>query len=132
MEGRTGSREFTATRSHACRRHWEALSIFADYSEEIPAQGAVAVTGIATGDIETSPDRDWFAVELVAGRSCRFDLQGIPGGGTLADTCPRASDDSPGRFQSGHDNSDNGNRRREVTEQPAGDAAAWVSLTGRR
>ena len=106
--------------------------MFADYSEEIPTQGAVAVTGIATGDIKTSPDRDWFAVELVAGRSCRFDLQGIPGGGPLADTCPRASDDSPGRFQSGHDNGDNGNRRREVTEQPAGDAAAWVSLTGRR
>ena len=176
--------------------------MFADYSEEIPTQGAVAVAGIATGDIERSPDRDWFAVELVAGRSCRFDLQGIPGGGTLADACPRASDDSPARFQSRgynhdggrdsrvaftanatgtryvkapagydetgtctlavadvsptdalpvpglavaggtsarvrrlashHDNGDDGNRRREVTEQPAGDAAVGVSLTARR
>ena len=84
--------------------------MFADYFEEIPTQGAVAVAGIATGDSETSPDRD----------------------DTLADTCPRASVDSLGRFQSGHDNGDNGNRRREVTEEPAGDAAAGVPLTGRR
>ena len=33
--------------------------------------------GSATGTIETAYDHDWFAVELVAGQTYRFDLEGL-------------------------------------------------------
>ena len=57
--------------------------------------------GSATGTIETACDHDWFAVELVAGRTYQFDPVGSPGGGgTLRDTCLRAIYDSEGRYQS--------------------------------
>ena len=40
----------------------------------------------ATGDIGTARDRDWFAVELVAGREYQIDLRGSPtDDGTLSD-----------------------------------------------
>ena len=46
----------------------------------------VAVGGTASGNIETAGDRDWFAVELVAGRTYTFDLRGSPtADGTLSD-----------------------------------------------
>ena len=52
-----------------------------DYSADRFTTGAVEVGGSATGTIETAYDHDWFAVELVAGRTYQFDLQGSPGGG---------------------------------------------------
>ena len=55
-----------------------------DYSADRFTGGTVAVDGSATGVIETAHDQDWFTVELVAGRTYRFDLGGSPsGGGTL-------------------------------------------------
>ena len=78
-----------------------------DYSADLQTTGAVAVGGSATGTIETAYDQDWFAVELVAGRTYRFDLQGSPGGGgTLPDTYFRAIYNSEGRYQSGSYNDD--------------------------
>ena len=50
----------------------------------ILTSGGVAVGGAAIGEIDTAGDRDWFAVELVAGRTCTIDLRGSPtGDGTL-------------------------------------------------
>ena len=73
-----------------------------DYSADRFTAGTVAVGGSATGDIETAHDQDWFAVELVAGRTYQFDLGGSPSeGGTLRDTFLRAIYDSEGRYQSG-------------------------------
>ena len=41
------------------------------------------VGGSATGNIDSPGDRDWFAVELEAGKTYRFDLKGwSTGGGT--------------------------------------------------
>ena len=59
--------------------------------EDLPADtsttGAVAVGGSAGGRIESDGDRDWFAVELVAGRSYRIDLEGSgSGSGVLRDS----------------------------------------------
>ena len=81
-----------------------------DYSANVQTTGAVG--GSATGSIETAHDQDWFAVELVAGRTYQFDLGGSPSeGGTLRDTFLRAIYDSEGRYQSGSYNDDFGGSR---------------------
>ena len=49
--------------------------------------GTVAVGGSVTGDIEYGGDRDWFAVELEAGKTYQFDMKGSwTGDGTLRRT----------------------------------------------
>ena len=58
-----------------------------DFSADTSTSGRVAVGETATGEIGRSEDRDWFAVELVAGRSYTIDLRGRPTqDGTLSDT----------------------------------------------
>ncbi|MEF8721301.1 MAG: DUF4347 domain-containing protein [Candidatus Accumulibacter delftensis] len=58
-----------------------------DYPDDPSTPGRVAVGGSATGDIETTGDRDWFAVELVAGSRYVINLEGSPTSqGTLSDT----------------------------------------------
>ena len=57
-----------------------------DFSQNKLTSGRVAVGETATGDIGAQRDRDWFAVELVAGREYQIDLRGSPtGDGTLSD-----------------------------------------------
>ena len=57
-----------------------------DFSANTSASGRVAVGGTAEGNIETAGDRDWFAVELVVGRTYTIDLRGSPtDDGTLSD-----------------------------------------------
>ena len=57
-----------------------------DFSADTSTTGRVAVDETATGDIGTARDRDWFAVELVAGREYQIDLRGSPtDDGTLSD-----------------------------------------------
>ena len=57
-----------------------------DFSSTTSTSGRVAVGGTASGNIETAHDRDWFAVELVAGKTYRVDLKGsTTGAGTLGD-----------------------------------------------
>ncbi|MYG26582.1 MAG: hypothetical protein F4213_11245 [Boseongicola sp. SB0677_bin_26] len=58
-----------------------------DFKAGTSTTGTVAVGGSATGDIERKGDIDWFAVELVAGRTYVIDLEGAGAGtGTLGDT----------------------------------------------
>ncbi len=58
-----------------------------DYKAGTSTTGTVTVGGSATGDIERKGDVDWFAVELVAGRTYVIDLEGAGAGtGTLGDT----------------------------------------------
>ena len=105
-----------------------------DYSADLQTTGAVAVGGSATGTIETAYDQDWFAVELVAGRTYRFDLQGSPGGGgTLPDTYFRAIYNSEGRYQSGSYN-DNfaGSRDSQVTFTPTQSGTYYARVSGDR
>ena len=47
-----------------------------DYAADTSTTGTVAVGSSVTGDIETSRDRDWFAVTLEAGQTYRIDLEG--------------------------------------------------------
>ena len=46
-----------------------------DCRQDTSTTGYVAVGGTATGEIETSGDRDWFAVDLLAGHTCVIDLR---------------------------------------------------------
>ena len=80
-----------------------------DHAAGIRTDGSVAVGGAAAGDIETTRDRDWFAVELVAGRTYVFDLEGNPtGAGTLSDTYLHGIHDADGNLISGTTNDDGG------------------------
>ncbi len=59
-----------------------------DYAGDTSTTGTVAVGGFATGRIEADAraDRDWFAVELLAGVEYRIDLRGSDTfAGTLVD-----------------------------------------------
>ena len=80
-----------------------------DYTQDTSTTGSVAVGGTVTGEIETSGDRDWFAVELVAGRTYVIDLRGRPtGDGTLTDPYLRGVHDADGNLISGTTNDDGG------------------------
>ena len=57
-----------------------------DHSATTSTAGTVTVGGSATGVIERKGDVDWFAVELVEGRTYVIDLEGAGAGtGTLGD-----------------------------------------------
>ena len=80
-----------------------------DYSADIQTTGVVAVGGIATGTIDGVGDRDWFAVELVAGRTYTIDLRGSPtDDGTLSDPYLRGIHDAGGTLIAGTTNDDGG------------------------
>ena len=76
--------------------------VVTDIAADTTTTADVAVGGSATGEIETAGDKDWFEVELEAGRTYRFDLQGAPGGhGTLSDTFLRRILDAEGNKSTG-------------------------------
>ena len=67
----------------------------------------VDVGGSATGNIETVTDRDWFKVDLEAGKFYQIDLEGDAGGGTtLEDPYLRNIRDSSGAEISETENDD--------------------------
>ena len=47
-----------------------------DFRDSARTTGTVTVGGPVTGDIERPVDRDWFAVDPEAGKTCRFDMKG--------------------------------------------------------
>ena len=68
-----------------------------DFAANTSTAGQIAVGGSATGKIERGEDRDWFAVELEAGRTYLIDLEGSPtGAGTLWDPYLRGIHDADG------------------------------------
>ena len=105
-----------------------------DLPNDNSTPGRVAVGGSATGTIGTAYDHDRFAVELVAGRTYQFDLEGSPGGGgTLPDTYFRAIRDSEGRYQSGTYNDDfEGSRDSRVTFTPEDSGTYYAQVSGDR
>ena len=102
-----------------------------DLPNDNSTPGRVAVGGSATGTIGRARDNDRFAVELEAGRTYQFDLEGSPGGGgTLPDTYFRAIYNSDGRYQSRSYNDDFGGSRDSrvtFTAQESGTYYARVS-----
>ena len=103
-----------------------------DFSANNSTDGRVAVGDSATGDIGTPRDRDWFAVELVAGGEYRFDLKGSPtGDGTLFDPDLRGIYNNKGRFIRGTMDEDGGagfNSRETFT--PDQDGTYYVAAGG--
>ena len=84
-----------------------------DFSDDFGAgtttAGTVDVDGSATGEIEFTEDRDWFAVELDRGTTYWIDLEGSEtGGGTLDDPLLRGVYDSSGTLIDGTRNDDGG------------------------
>ena len=110
----------------------------ADLAADPSTTGRVAVGETATGNIESAGDRDWFAVELVAGRTYTIDLRGRPtADGTLSDPYLRGIHDAQGNLLSGTVNDDWGgtyNSRVTFTATESGThyiaAGAWSSRQG--
>ena len=104
-----------------------------DFTAATDTTGAVAVGGSATGEIDLPGDRDWFAVELGAGKAYRIDLKGSETGvGTLSDPYLQGIYDANGTFIPGTENNDGGeglNSRLTFTPEEAGTyyvaAGAW-------
>ena len=100
-----------------------------DFTVDTGTAGRVAVGGSATGYIETSNDRDWFAVELEAGGTYHFDLEGVPtDAGTLADPHLYGIYDSSGTIiaDTADDNSGTGQNSR-MTFTPTTGGTYYVS-----
>ena len=109
-----------------------------DFSGDINTTGTVAVGGSAMGNIETAGERDWFAVELVAGRTYTIDLRGRPTeDGTLSDPYLRGIHDANGNLVARTTNDDGGedyNSRVTFTATETGThyiaAGAWGGNRG--
>ena len=109
-----------------------------DLSADTLTTGSVAVGSTVTGDIGSSGDRDWFAVDLVAGHTYVIDLRGRPtGDGTLRDPYLRGIHDADGNLISGTANDDGGqgyNSRLTFTASESGTyyiaAGAYSSRQG--
>ena len=73
------------TRTYHTGTYTLSVTYVDDFTGDTGTAGSVAVGGSATGEIELRDDRDWFAVELEAGKTYRIDLKGAStGDGTLA------------------------------------------------
>ena len=86
-----------------------------DYASDTDTTGTVMVGGTATGEIETSEDRDWFAVDLEAGKVYWIGLKGWDAGaGTLRNPYLRGIHDGDGDLIGGttDDNSGSGHNSR--------------------
>ena len=80
-----------------------------DFSAGTSTSGRVAGGDTATGNIGSNGDRDWFAVELVAGRTYVIDLRGSStDDGTLSDPYLRGIHDSDGNLIPRTTNDDGG------------------------
>ena len=96
--------------------------------------GTVAAGGSATGGIQFTGERDWFAVTLVAGKAYRIDLEGShTGAGTLRDPYLHGIHDANGTLIDGTANDDRSwwALDSQVTFTPNDDRSWWLS-TARR
>ena len=104
-----------------------------DFPETTATTGRVDVGASATGNIETRTDRDWFAVELEAGKFYQIDLEGLDGGGgAQPDPYLRNIRDSSGAEISGTENDDivGGAADSRVVFTPTADGAYYLVASG--
>ena len=103
-----------------------------DYLSTTQTTGAVAVGGSATGEIETSKDFDWFAVDLVAGHTYVIDLEGADsGGGALQDPVLRGLYDADGnRIAGARDNDGGAGRDARLTFTAATTGTYYIEARG--
>ena len=102
-------------------------------SDRISTTGRVTVGSSVTGEIETPNDRDAYAVELVAGRTYRIDLEGVvTDKGTLADPFLRWLRDETGTGLVGTRDDNGGagaNARQTFTPEASG--TYYISARGK-
>ncbi len=80
-----------------------------DFRSDTATTGAATIGGSVTGNIESASDQDWFALNLITGRTYRFDLQGAgTSNGTLSDPFLRGLHNSAGVLIDGTTNDDSG------------------------
>ena len=80
-----------------------------DLPHDTTTTGEVDVGGSVTGNVERNSDRDWFAVDLGAGKRYQFDLEGADTGrGTLEDPRLRNIYDASGSSIPNTENDDVG------------------------
>ena len=115
-------------------------SITDDFAASTGTSGTVEVGGSTTGEIDYPGDRDWFAVDLEAGRLYRIDLEGRrTWAGTLYDPYLRGIHDAEGNLIDGTTNDDGGvgynSRVCFIASAPATStyyvaAGAWLNEVG--
>ena len=101
-------------------------------SDSIGTTGRITVGSSVTGEIETANDRDAYAVELVAGRTYRIDLEGVATDkGTLVDPFLRWLRDATGTGVAGtrDDNGGEGDNARQ-TFTPTKSGTYYISARG--
>ena len=105
-----------------------------DFSDDTSTSGRVAVGETATADIETGGDRDWFAVELVAGRTYTIDLRGRPtNDGRLSDPYLYGVHDADGNLIADTTDDDGGaSRNSQVTFTATESGTHYVAAGGYR
>ena len=102
-----------------------------DFPATTSTTGAVTVGGEVSGKIERGEDRDWFAVELEAGRTYLIDLEGSPtGAGTLWDPYLRGIHDADGDLIPGTTDNHYGAGRNSRLTFRAQDAGAYYVAAG--
>ena len=143
--GRNSYVEFTAEEAAtyyvaaAANGDWEGaytLSVTVivdDFAADTGTSGVVEVDGSAMGEIESRGDRDWFAVELEAGKSYRIDLEGSwTGNGTLRDPYLYGLHDADGNRLAGTTNDDGGESLNSRVFFTAEEAGAYYVAAGAR
>ena len=105
-----------------------------DFSANTSTSGRVAVGETATGNIGSNDDRDWFAVELVAGRTYTIDLRGGPSGdGTHADLYLYGIHDADGNLIEDTTNDDGGRGfNSRVTFTPTATGTHYIAAGAHR
>ena len=100
-----------------------------DFAAGTGTSGTVEVGGSATGEIGSSGDRDWFAVDLVAGKTYRIDLEGTAtGAGSLNDPYLPGVYDADGNLIGVTTDNDNGaGRNSRVYFTAAADVTHYVA-----
>ena len=102
-----------------------------DFGNTKETAGEVSVGGIATGTIDSAGDRDWFAVELVAGRTYVIDLRGSrTDDGTLSDPYLRGIHDADGNLISGTTDDDSGAGRNSRVSFTATESGTYYIAAG--
>ena len=103
-----------------------------DYSSDTETTGSVTVGASATGEINVSDDRDWFAVELEADTRYRVDLEGSSTDqGTLSDPYLRAIRNEDGDYLPGTYNNDGGSgRNSQVHFTPEEAGTYYIEASG--
>ena len=104
-------------------------SVADDFAAGTGTTGTVEVGGSATGEIGSSGDRDWFAVDLVAGKTYRIDMEGTAtGAGSLNDPYLPGVYDADGNLIGVTTDNDNGaGRNSRVYFTAAADVTYYVS-----